>query len=121
MSEFNVHPNDLPLLIYRRLSNSLRSCSSPSERQAVIDAFLGDIDQNARTGRFLKMKLVLPDALKKSLAADEVELIEQRLAALRERRGTRLLSVYPLCADEFTLKPGIPGCLFRRPDRSAVQ
>lgn len=93
------------LYIYRGLATGLGEQKDPEARGAIINGFLLDLGQKAKSADYFRLKLVLPATLKMLLTAPERELIEGRLAQLRERRNQRLLNVYPCCSDEYVMGP----------------
>jgi len=101
----HIHNDNIPLLGYRFLAIKLSKSQDASERLSLINTFLDELEHKAKSGIHLKMKLVFPIVLQKITTPDEAHFIRDRLEKLRERRNQRLLNIYPVCSDEFTLEP----------------
>jgi len=102
----------IPRLTYRRLYNALVTTDLVDGRREHIDAFLREIETDHTKGDFQKFKWVLPEFLVTALSPEELARVDHALRKLRERRNRKLLTVYPVCADEFSLAPDFIDSVF---------
>jgi hypothetical protein len=102
---YDEKDRSVPRFSYRRLQHDLSNKSGDSERAAILDNFLLQIEQEGSKGDFLKFKWLLPNYLRRDLKASESNRIEAVFAQRRHRRNRRYMDVYPHCSDEFSLDP----------------
>lgn len=111
---YNDKPADLPRRSYRALQSDLVSESAVEKRATIIDEFINKLRANHGQGEYLKMKLVLPSNLSNILSIEERMKLEDALAKLREKRGSKLHGIFPLCADEFKFEKDFYTSVFQK-------
>ncbi len=114
---YDGNPADLPMRVYRNLIEDLGSGLASDQRAVKISAFIEEMKSGHARGEFLKMKLTPPSKLSSMLSPQERYVLEEGLAQLRAKRGSKLHAIYPICSDEFKFENDFFTSVFRdKPD-----
>lgn len=103
---------DSPRFLYRTFAVALAGATSEQERAHVVSAFSDTIATLTISGAWHNMKWCLPPALSAVLTSEEARTITSALERKRAARTDRLLSVFPLCSDEYSTSTAFLNAVF---------